>query len=84
MIKEVTVFNRKRTSIQHELTLFAFRTEKGVFTLVGSNSDGTDEWRQVGTSNFHIWKRKMVYDWFISGKIEPVKQATRISWRDKI
>lgn len=80
MIKEVTVFSGKRTSIQYQLLLFAFKTEKGVFTLSGSNVDGTDEWRQMGTNNFHVWKRKMVYDWFLSGKIEPIKEATSPYW----
>ena len=80
MIKEVTVFSGKRTSIQYQLLLFAFKTEKGVFTLSGSNVDGTDEWRQMGTNNFYVWKRKMVYDWFLSGKIEPIKEATNICW----
>lgn len=84
MIKEVTVFNGKRTSIQYEMTLFAFRTEKGVFTMVGSSSDGSDEWRQIGRCNFHSWQRKKIYEWFVSGRIIPIEEANRLNWRDKI
>lgn len=63
-----------------ELTLFAFTTEKGTFTLSGSNVDGTDEWREVGTANFYKWNRRQVYDWFIQGKIKPVYMADKIDW----
>lgn len=82
MIKEVTVFNNNFTTIEYELTLFAFKTSKGIFTLSGTNSDGTDEWRRVGSCDFHTWKRKDVYLWFLSGKIEPIKEATSICWMD--
>lgn len=76
MFKVITTY---RTD-QYQLTLFTFTTEKGTFTLSGSNSDGTDEWREVGTANFHKWHRSNVYDWFIQGKIKPVAEAKCIYW----
>lgn len=64
----------------YELTLFAFKTIKGIFTISGSNSDGTDEWRQLGTNNFHTWQRSQIYQWFVEGKISPVQEANTIDW----
>ncbi len=80
MIKEIKIGQK----VVLELYLFAFTTEKGTFTLSGSNSDGTDEWREVGTSNFHKWNRSNVYDWFIQGKISPVDEAKSIDWHNNI
>lgn len=65
---------------QYEFTIYAFRTAKGTFTLSGSNSDGTDEWREVGTAKFHTWSRKQVYEWWKQGNIEPVSEAVSIVW----
>lgn len=64
----------------YELTLFAFKTKKGIFTLSGTNANGTDEWRQLGTNNFHTWQRSQVYQWFVEGKISPIEEALRIDW----
>lgn len=60
--------------------IFAFTTEKGTFTLSGSNVDGIDTFREVGTNNFHDWHRSKVREWYNSGKIHPVKEATSMIW----
>lgn len=80
MIEPVEIQQGNRTVTVYHLSLFAFTTKKGTFTLSGSNSDGTDEWREVGTANFHKWHRSQVYDWFIQGKITPVSMADKIDW----
>jgi len=64
----------------YELTLFAFQTPKGTFTLSGTNANGTDEWRQLGTCNFYTWERSMVYEWLKLGKIKPVGSAKNLKW----
>ena len=64
----------------YELTLFAFQTPKGTFTLSGTNANGTDEWRQLGTCNFYTWERSKVYQWLKLGKISPVCEARHINW----
>lgn len=65
---------------QYELTHYAFTTAKGTFTLSGSNADGTDEWKHVDEHTFHTWSRKQVYEWWKSGNIQPVIEATSIIW----
>lgn len=80
MIEQVEIQQGNRTVTAYQLTLFAFTTEKGTFTLSGSNADGTDEWREVGTCKFHRWSRRQVYDWFIQGKISPVDEAKSVDW----
>lgn len=80
MITPIQVQSGKRTVTAYELTLFAFKTQKGIFTLSGTNSDGTDEWRQLGTCNFYTWERSSVYQWFKSGKISAIQEAKTINW----
>lgn len=82
MIEQVEIQQGNRTVTAYHLTLFAFTTEKGTFTLSGSNADGTDEWREVGTANFYKWNRSNVYDWFIQGKIKPLDEAKCIDWNN--
>ena len=62
-----------------EYTLYAFKTSKGVFTLIGSSRE-VDEIRELGTCNFHKWQRSQIAIWFNSGLIEPVKEATHMEW----
>lgn len=76
MIEKVVVKNVECL----ELRLFAFQTPKGTFTLSGTNANGTDEWRQLGTCNFYTWERSRVYQWFKLGKITPVERAKTIGW----
>lgn len=80
MLKQVEVKNARATSIQLEYTLFAFQTRKGVFTLVGSQSNGIDTFKQLNIGEYHEWSRETVYNWWKLGKIEPVKEATRLDW----
>lgn len=80
MIKKVEIQQGRRLVTAYEYTLFAFTTEKETFTLVGSDANGTDTFREIGTSNFYEWKREEVYDWFIKGKITPIEEALRIDW----
>ena len=65
-----------------ELTLFAFTTPKGTFTLSGSNTDGTDTWKNIDTGEFHEWQRESIKSWFEQGKIAPVKEANEVIWRE--
>lgn len=63
-----------------ELTHYAFKTSKGIFTLSATHSNGTDEWRELGTNNFHTWQRQKVYEWFKSGNIEVLEESSSIMW----
>ncbi len=65
-----------------ELTIFAFTTSKGTFTIVGTNIDGTDTWKNINTGEFHEWSRQSVKSWFEQGKIKPVEEATTVMWRE--
>lgn len=80
MFKEVEVQQGRKWVTVLEITLFAFRTEKGIFTLVGTNTDGTDTWKNIDTGEFHEWSRQSVKSWFEQGKIKPVKEATAVMW----
>lgn len=62
-----------------EYTLYAFKTSKGVFTLIGSSRE-VDEFRELGTCNFHKWKRSQIDIWLNSKLIEPIKESTHIEW----
>lgn len=64
------------------LRLFAFTTSKGTFTLSGSNTDGTDTWKNITTGEFHEWQRSSIKTWFEQGKIKPVEEATTVIWRE--
>lgn len=63
-------------------THFAFKTSKGVFTLIGSSRE-VDEFRELGTCNFHKWKRLQIKEWSDSGKITPIEESTYLSWFEK-
>ena len=65
-----------------ELTLFAFTTPKGTFTLSGTNTDGTDTWKNINTGEFHEWSRSSIKTWWEQGKIKPVEEATTLIWRE--
>lgn len=80
MIEKVIVKERKRDVECLEFRLFAFKTPKGTFTLSGTNANGTDEWRQLGTCNFYTWERSSVYEWLKLGKISAISEAKNIDW----
>src|SRR5690606_13805714 len=55
--------------------LFAFTTPKGTFTLSGTNTDGTDTWKNIDTGEFHEWPRSSIKTWLQQGKIKPLEDA---------
>lgn len=65
-----------------ELTHYAFKTAKGTFTLSATHSNGTDEWKHTTERTFHTWSRQEVYNWWESGKIEVVENATSLTWQN--
>lgn len=69
-------------STVYELTLFAFRTPKGTFTLSGTNTSGADTWKNIDTGEFHEWQRASIKTWLEQGKIKPVEEATTLIWRE--
>lgn len=70
----------KKTKYGLEYTQYSFTTDKGTFRLSGSSSDGIDEFRELGTANFHKWKRTQLYEWLIQGKINPVDESKDSVW----
>lgn len=66
-----------------ELTHYAFTTSKGMFTLSGTNTNGTDEWKHTTERTFHAWLRKEVYSWWENGKIEVVEESISLTWQNK-
>lgn len=66
----------------YEYTLFAFSTQKGIFTLTGTSSDWIDTFKNLGTGEFHDWPRSHIKKWHEQGKITPVQEATRIDWQE--
>lgn len=82
MIKEVKVQQGMKWITVLELTLFAFTTPKGTFTLSGTHTDGTDTWKNITTGKFHEWSRSSVKSWWEQGKIYPIEEATTVMWRE--
>lgn len=80
MIEIVKVQVGNRTKECYQYLLFGFHTPKGTFTLVGSDTNGTDTFKELGTSNFHEWKRSQVYEWFVKGNISVVSESTTLDW----
>ena len=82
MIKKVVVETGRNKKTCLELTLFAFKTSKGTFTLSGSNANGTDEWKHLETRTFHTWERRQVHEWLIQGKISAVSESITLDWHN--
>lgn len=81
MLKKVTITQGQLTLITYEYTLYAFTTDKGLFTLSGSFTNGGDIFKQLTPIvEFHEWQRTQLYDWLNKGKIKPVDEANRIDW----
>lgn len=80
MFKEVEVQRGRKTITVLELTLFAFTTSKGTFTLSGTNTDGTDTWKNIDTCEFHEWSRKSVKSWFEQGEIKSIPESIHPLW----
>jgi hypothetical protein len=83
MFKTHEIQQGRKTITVLELTLFAFRTEKGIFTLSGSSTNGTDTWKNINTGEFHEWQRSSIKTWWEQGKIKPVEEANAITWNIK-
>lgn len=66
----------------HEYTLFAFRTQKGTFTLTGTTSDWIDTFKNLDTGEFHEWTRSHVKKWLDQGKITPIPESITIDWHE--
>lgn len=82
MIKQVELKLKVKVVIALEYYLYAFKTPKGTFTLIGSNTDGTDEFKRIEDRTFHTWTREQVYHWFTQGKITPVNEAKTLDWHN--
>lgn len=65
-----------------EYARFGFKTDKGTFALVGS-SRKRDTFKHLESGMFHTWDTTMIFDWFESGKIEPIEEATFVTWYQK-
>lgn len=69
-----------------EYTLYAFETDKGVWTLVGTEYNSKtkqtiDTFRNLSNrAEFKTWDRASVYDWYKNGLIKPVGDATHPLW----
>ena len=83
MFKTHEIQQGSKTVTALELTIFAFTTSKGTFTLSGTNTDGTDTWKNIDTGDFHEWSRESVKSWWEQGKITPIGEATSITWNIK-
>lgn len=86
MIKEVKVQQGRKWTTVLEYRLHAFTTPKGTFTLVGTETRGTetiDTWKNIDTGEFHEWSRQSVKSWWEQGKIQPVEKATTLVWHIK-
>lgn len=67
----------------YEYLLVAFKTDKGTFTLVGTETRGTetiDTWKNIDTGEFHEWTRQSVKKWLDQGKLTPIPEATDLLW----
>ena len=61
----------------------AFTTPKGTFTLVGTETRGTetiDTFKNLDTGEFHEWPRSQIKKWLDQGKVSPVPTATTLVW----
>ena len=81
MFETYEIQQGRKTVTALELTLFAFTTSKGTFTLSGSNTDGTDTWKNIDTGEFHEYPRQSIKKWLDQGKITPVQESTTLAWR---
>lgn len=64
----------------YEYLLVAFKTDKGTFTLTGTNCDWTDTFKNLDTGEFHEWPRSQIKKWLDQGKITPIPESTTLEW----
>lgn len=64
--------------------LFAFETEKGIFTNIGvdisKRSQHLDEFLNINTGEIFMWKRENIKEWERLGKIKPVERSKQADW----
>ena len=80
-------------STVYEYTLYAFRTQKGIFTLVGTETkkfevekhvtSTIDTFKNLNTGEFHDWPRSSIKKWLDQGKVSPIPESTILVWYQK-
>lgn len=64
--------------------LFAFETEKGIFTNIGvdisKRSQHLDEFLNIETGEIYFWNRGKIVEWERLGKIKPVERSKQADW----
>lgn len=64
--------------------LFAFETEKGIFTNIGvdisKRSQHLDEFLNIETGEIYFWGRGKIVEWERLGKIKPVERSKQANW----
>ena len=83
MIKEVKVQQGRKWITVLEYQLHAFTTSKGTFTLVGTETRGTetiDTWKNLDTGEFHEYPRQSIKKWLNQGKIAQVEKSVSMLW----
>lgn len=84
MIKIVKTEIRKGVFVDClEYILHAFKTRKGTFTLVGSDNEWNDEFKNLDTLEYHTWQRSLIKDWLDKGLITPVEESNSLDWHQK-
>lgn len=74
----------------YEYLLVAFQTQKGTFTLVGTETkkfevekhvtSTIDTFKNLNTGEFHEWPRSSIKKWLDQGKLTPIPEATELLW----
>lgn len=80
MIEKAVVNKGKRDVERLEYRLHAFTSSKGTFTLIGTNHDWIDTFKNLDTGEFHDWPRSSIKKWLDQGKITPAPESTTLVW----
>lgn len=80
MIKDIAIKLKTGNKTVYEYTHYAFKTGQGIFTLCGSDTNGTDTFKNLKTGTYHEWNRKQIWEWLQQGLIETVEEATSLDW----
>lgn len=57
-----------------------FKTDKGIFRLVGSTTKGIDTWKNDDTREYFDWTRQIVEDWAKSGRVTVLNRSLVIQY----
>lgn len=75
-----------------EYTHYAFRTSKGVFTLIGTYTSGSgrgsktiDIFKRITEATeeeprYFDWDRKTIFEWLKQGNITHIPESTTVIW----